>query len=422
MTDADAPLPPVPPHDDLPPSEEETQAANALREALEGRRAGTHLPEPALETAALLRFSTDAGQLSDERRAALRAELMASLPQLPASRRTVRKGLRHWLGLGLTLAGGATAVVVIGVIGARQLSAPAAREEAPFSDARSVAAAPAAPAASAATAQAAPSPADVSMRQTANGESESAKEEFAGRSMAMRAPSASAEPRPARAPATGMAARAASGAGAPGAGTLAARGELSAAPAEARADEGAGPALGAVAARRQSAEPEKTAEQTAESKKAAPPTPVVPTEQVKRESDKYRAELLAELADPRVDGAYGELDRAQSPAELERARERLDDLASSSFGGSKANAERLRPDIYCRLAEVALRLGQPQAALDWARRGLALGAPASPFVARLYLLEGQAKSALGDRNGAAKSYLKAIEVNEQLLDQSLEAP
>jgi len=412
MTDADAPLPPdAPPDDDLPPTEEETLSANALREALEGRRAGTHLPEPALEAAALLRFSTDAGGLADERRAALRAELMASLPQVPASRKTVRKGLRRWLGLGLTLAGGATAVVVIGVIGARQLSAPLAREEAPFSDARSVAAAPEAPAPGAATAQTADAPPADSMRLTAKGERESATEELSRSSPAARGRSGSAEPKPA-----------ASGARAPGGGgALAVRGELSAAPAEARdADEGAGPTLGAVAARKQSAEPER--EWSAESKKAAPPTPVVPTEQVKRESDKYRAELLAELADPRVDGAYGELDRAQSPAELERARERLGALASSSFGGSKANAERLRPDIYCRLAEVALRLGQPQAALDWARRGLALGAPASPFVARLYLLEGQAKSALGDRNGAAKSYLNAIEVNEQLLDQSLEAP
>jgi hypothetical protein len=32
------------------------------------------------------------------------------------------------------------------------------------------------------------------------------------------------------------------------------------------------------------------------------------------------------------------------------------------------------------------------------------------------------KRALGDRDGAAKSYLNAIEVNEQLLDQSLESP
>ena len=122
--------------DDEPPSDEELQAANALREALDGRRPGTHLPEPALETAAFLRFSSARGQLSPERSAAVRADLLASLA--PASGRArQRRGWRYWLGISLTFAGGATAVVVIGVIGARQLSTPSAREEVSFSDPRS---------------------------------------------------------------------------------------------------------------------------------------------------------------------------------------------------------------------------------------------------------------------------------------------
>src|SRR3569832_1521276 len=89
------------------PSDEELQAANALREALDGRRPGTHLPGPALETAAFLRFSTadsagvprsPLGRLSPERSAAVRAELMASLG--PASGRAVeRRGWRYWLGI-----------------------------------------------------------------------------------------------------------------------------------------------------------------------------------------------------------------------------------------------------------------------------------------------------------------------------------
>src|SRR3954467_7387258 len=110
--------PPFDPDLDLEeePSDAELQAANALREALDGRRPGTHLPEPALETAALLRFSTERGPISPERRAAVRAELLASLA--PASGRArKRHGWRYWLGISLTFAGGATAVVVIGVIG-----------------------------------------------------------------------------------------------------------------------------------------------------------------------------------------------------------------------------------------------------------------------------------------------------------------
>jgi hypothetical protein len=54
------------------------------------------------------------------------------------------------------------------------------------------------------------------------------------------------------------------------------------------------------------------------------------------------------------------------------------------------------------------------------QRGLDLGAPPSPFLARLYLLQGQARSQLGDRDRAASSYMKAIEINEQLLDDSLD--
>lgn len=421
MTDADAP---ADDSQDAPATEEETQAANALRQALEGRRAGTHLPEPALEAAALLRSSSDRGRLAHDRQAALRAELMASLTSSPVSHKQARKGLRHWLGLGFTLAGGATAAIVIGVIGARHWGSPEALQEAPFSDGLSITTTPTG--SQALSPAAAPEPPPLSpapLRSAAHSESESAKGELSAETT----PAANASAGVARArgampqvqpsprfAAQGQATREARGPDALGGGAAydARRERLTRAPAEARADDADRPALRTWAPA-----------PAAEAKKAAPQAqPAVPTEQVRRESDKYRAELLAELADPELDGAYGELDRAQSRAELEHARERLGSLASGSLGGSQANAERLRPDIYCRLAEVALRLGQPEAALDWARRGLALGAPASPFVARLYLLQGQAKSALGDRDGAAKSYLKAIEVNEQLLDQSLEAP
>jgi predicted negative regulator of RcsB-dependent stress response len=174
----------------------------------------------------------------------------------------------------------------------------------------------------------------------------------------------------------------------------------------ARAAAGAGPAQKVA----------KAEESAAEAKKSTSST-----EQVERESRKYRAQVLSELRDPGIDGAYAELDRAQSKPELERAQARLRAL-QSGFGGADAppNAERIRPDLYCRLAEVALRLGQARAALDWVQRGLDLGGAPSPFVARLYLLQGQARSQLGDRDGAAKSYMKAIEINEQLLDDSLD--
>jgi len=123
-----------------------------------------------------------------------------------------------------------------------------------------------------------------------------------------------------------------------------------------------------------------------------------------------------------VDQAYAALDRAQSNAELRQAQTNLTALSSGTLGSADESAvsELMRQDIFCRLAEVALRLGQPDVALDWTRRGLALPAPPSPFGARLWHVDGRARAALGDQDGAAKSYLKAIEVNEQLLDESLD--
>ncbi len=440
------------------PSDEELQAANALREALDGRRPGTHLPEPALETAALLRFSTDRGRLSPERSATVRSELLASLAPV-SGRARKRRGWRYWLGISLTFAGGATAVVVIGVIGARQLSTPAAREEASFSDTRSAAAssaaaapeapgAPADPLAAAAppppaeepaaeaerfaASEGAPAGADGARGSGALARPTRARSEALrldrhdeqrddeGKASLRRMASASAADKEAAA-GGGLAGNVASrsstagggigrAGGTPAAGTPAASTPAASAPAAPAATARSSPRLAQPVA--------KADESAAEAKKSAP---VPPTEQVERESRKYRAQVLAELHDPRVDGAYAELDRAQSKPELERAQARLRSL-ESGFGGADAppNAHRIRPDLYCRLAEVALRLGQPKTALDWVQRGLELGVAPSPFVARLYLLQGQARSALGDRDGAAKSYMKAIEINEQLLDESLD--
>jgi predicted negative regulator of RcsB-dependent stress response len=137
-----------------------------------------------------------------------------------------------------------------------------------------------------------------------------------------------------------------------------------------------------------------------------------------------RSRLLAQLGDTSVQSAYAEADRAHSATELEQARERLTALSSAGLGGTSTavEAEQLRPDVYCRLAEITLRLGQARAALDWARQGLELGSEPSPFVACLYQQQGRAREALGDRDGAARSYMNALQVNERLLDESLEGP
>jgi len=76
--------------------------------------------------------------------------------------------------------------------------------------------------------------------------------------------------------------------------------------------------------------------------------------------------------------------------------------------------------LYCRLAETALRLGEPRTALDWTRRGIDLDGPPSPFLAQLMALEGDALAALGEPSSAAGSYMRALRVHEALLDESLD--
>jgi hypothetical protein len=148
----------------------------------------------------------------------------------------------------------------------------------------------------------------------------------------------------------------------------------------------------------------------------------VPREQLARAARSYRAELLPRLKDPRFEETHALVDRASSPEQLVDAEQRLTTLSTvaSSSGISPSDSRLARQDIFCRLAEVALRLGQAEAALEWTRQGLALDGPPTPFLAQLSLLEGEAHHGLGDELAAARSYMKALRVNEALLDESLE--
>lgn len=270
---------------------EEERAASALRRALDGGPAEPDLHMAEIETAALLRYSADAGRLCPESRARLREQLLSSLPRSAAP----RAGVRVWLGLGLPLVGAATLIAMLWLASAREGSREAV-----------------------------------------------------------------------------------------GSAPHAARSAL---------PEADSPAIGQLA----------------------------------RAARQYRAELVSALKSPELEQAHalGDralLDPAASRAELEHAERVLRGAAAAPAEGhwSASDARRVRQDLFCRLAEAALRLGQPDAALDWTRRGLALDGPPSPFLAQLSALEGQARQALGDRVGAARSYMQALEVNEALLDESLE--
>lgn len=150
-------------------------------------------------------------------------------------------------------------------------------------------------------------------------------------------------------------------------------------------------------------------------------------DELARAAQAYREKLIPELGSPRLEQAHRASDEAlrdpaASRAELERAAHILAELATAApeSGWSGSDTRQVRQDVFCRLAETALRLGQPDAALDWTRQGLELDGPPTPFLAQLSALEGQAKAALGDRLGAAQSYMRALKVNEALLDESLD--
>lgn len=148
--------------------------------------------------------------------------------------------------------------------------------------------------------------------------------------------------------------------------------------------------------------------------------------QMARAAQAYRAALIPKLESPRLEQAHRVSDQAlRDPAasrtELERTQRVLSDLVGTPESSwSASDTRQVRQDLFCRLAETALRLGQPDTALDWTRQGLELDGPPTPFLAQLSALEGQAKAALGDRLGAAQSYMQALKVNEALLDQSLD--
>jgi predicted negative regulator of RcsB-dependent stress response len=118
---------------------------------------------------------------------------------------------------------------------------------------------------------------------------------------------------------------------------------------------------------------------------------------------------------------HRDIDVAQSPGELSRSqRAALDLLETLGPGVDPADARLIRQDLYCRLAETALRLGEPRAALEWARRGLDLNGAPTPFLAQLMALEGDAWAALGDDANAATSYMKALRAHEVMLDENLD--
>ena len=146
------------------------------------------------------------------------------------------------------------------------------------------------------------------------------------------------------------------------------------------------------------------------------------TRDIGRDASELRRELLARADDGSRARAYAQLDAARSRPAIERSQRTLIELSDALEGRTDDEGRLIRQDLYCRLAETALRLGEPQTALEWARRGLALDGQPTPLLAQLEALGGDALAALGDDEQAARSYMRALRVHETLLGEDLDGP
>jgi predicted negative regulator of RcsB-dependent stress response len=394
-----------------PADEEELRSAAALARALDGGPAEADLPQAALETAALLRLSAGVAPLTDERRAEIRRELLESLPPVSRARRR-RFALPRWLVLGLPLAG--TAVLGVLVLARHPEPPPGVAqrsieqssvdhtsvEQTPVERGPVVPDSPVVPSSRHESARAATAPA-------APREGEEEASIVGGR--VEQAPRAEAASRKGD-----LVAQRSGGQqldGSLGARSLGARGEGAAAPSRLSRSASGGATLAPSAADAPAVN--LAGGTTGDARRALV--------QLDRDVIEKRTELLARVSDADLSGAHAELDAAKKPVELESSQRTLTHtLETLGDGLDPTDARLVRQDLYCRLAETALRLGQPRAALEWTRRGLDLDGPPTPFLAQLMALEGDAWAALGEDASAASSYMRALRVQETMLDESLD--
>lgn len=426
-----------------PADEEELRSAAALARALEGGADEPDVPQAALETAALLRLSAGGAELAPERRDAIKNELLAGMaarrPAESERRRRTRPsdwlhGLPRWLLLGLPLGGTAALCLVLLARGPEPDASFAARSMEP-SGARS----------RVAQDELADEAAEDKGAENASAQNGSELQLQAAARLAPPAstprateadsyavPPSEALADDARSPARD---KRAVGSGAVGSGAVG-WGAVAESSAAADSSTPADPSSGgsrrardglASPAQREAGRYERVARSSQErpTGNVAPP----PLEQNARAAlvglDKdvraERSELLARSNDAELSRAHAELDAARSRPELERVRARLTGLLDTAAEGlDPSDARQVRQDVYCRLAETALRLGEPRTALEWTRRGIDLDGPPSRFLAQLMALAGDAFAALGEPSSAASSYMKALRVQEALLDESLD--
>ena len=121
--------------------------------------------------------------------------------------------------------------------------------------------------------------------------------------------------------------------------------------------------------------------------------------------------------------AHAQADALVREGRLQEAARTLEEFVAAPAPAQVAAQDRraVIQDTYARLADLALRQGDPERALRSADAGLRLGARRDAFTSALRTFRGRAHEALGLDREAAQDYEAAQVVAEALLADALAA-
>lgn len=123
-----------------------------------------------------------------------------------------------------------------------------------------------------------------------------------------------------------------------------------------------------------------------------------------------------------VQTAHEAVDQAEKTGELGAGRKQLDAALALEVPRDVNNkdAAHLRQDLWQRLAQLELRAQQPQDALVAAEAGLREAQGIDVLTANLWVSKGSALKALDRDEEAVRSFVKALDINEALLQEALD--
>jgi tetratricopeptide (TPR) repeat protein len=123
-----------------------------------------------------------------------------------------------------------------------------------------------------------------------------------------------------------------------------------------------------------------------------------------------------------VQKAHTKADRAKTADQRLAAAQQLGVMFDRPPRGPRSTTSALRQDLADRAARLHLDLGEPERALEWVKKGREVDDRPSVLQANLLITEADSLVALGERDRARQALLRAVEINQALLNVELENP